>query len=156
MDVVRKQIAKLKGTVEINSALGKGSTITIQLPLTLAIVQSLLVEVEEETLAIPLNSVIESIRINPKEIQTVGDSKVIKLRENPLPILFLDELLGLESKRTNYWYRHSNELKSASTIQRKKDKRNERLYVVVIGTGDRKFGVVVDSLISQQEMVIKP
>jgi two-component system chemotaxis sensor kinase CheA len=156
MDVVRKQIAKLKGTVEINSAPGKGSTITIHLPLTLAIVQSLLVEVEEETLAIPLNSVIESIRIKPQEIQSIGDSQMIKLRDHPLPILYLDKILGLQAKQSNDWNRNPTDTHNSATLKRKQDKREERLYVVVIGAGERKYGVVVDSLLSQQEMVIKP
>ena len=156
MDVVKKQISKLKGMVEINSAVGKGSTITIQLPLTLAIVQSLLVSIQEETLAIPLSSVIESIRIKPDEIQTVGDSDVVKVRDSVLPLLYLDEILGLESKNENYWYGHPDQAAHKEAVQKRRKKRSERLYVVVVGTAERRYGLVVDALLNQQEMVIKP
>jgi len=156
MDVVRKQIAKLKGMVEITSALGKGSTITIQLPLTLAIMQSLLVGVQEEVLAIPLSSVVESIRIKPSEIQTVGDSEVIKIRNSVLPLLYLDEVLGLENKDSGYWYRHPEQSGYQEVVQKRRQKRSERLYVVVVGSADRRYGLVVDALLNQQEMVIKP
>jgi two-component system chemotaxis sensor kinase CheA len=156
MDVVKKQIAKLKGMVEITSAPGKGSTITIQLPLTLAIMQSLLVGIQEEVLAIPLNSVVESIRIKPSEIQKVGDCEVIKLRNTVLPLMYLDEVLGLEVKSHNYWYRHSDQAAIESVVQKRRLKRSERLYVVVVGTAERRYGLVVDALLNQQEMVIKP
>ena len=156
MDVVRKQIAKLKGMVEITSAPGKGSTITIQLPLTLAIMQSLLVGVQEEVLAIPLSSVVESIRIKPSEIQTVGDSEVIKIRNSVLPLLYLDEVLGLENKDSGYWYRHPEQSGYQEVVQKRRQKRSERLYVVVVGSADRRYGLVVDALLNQQEMVIKP
>jgi two-component system chemotaxis sensor kinase CheA len=156
MDVVKKQIAKLKGMVEITSAPGKGSTITIQLPLTLAIMQSLLVGIQEEVLAIPLSSVVESIRIKPSEIQKVGDSEVIKLRNTVLPLMYLDEVLGLESKNRNYWYRHHDQASIQSVVQKRRQKRSERMYVVVVGTAERRYGLVVDALLNQQEMVIKP
>jgi two-component system chemotaxis sensor kinase CheA len=156
MDVVKKQIAKLKGMVEITSAPGKGSTITIQLPLTLAIMQSLLVGIQEEVLAIPLSSVVESIRIKPSEIQKVGDCEVIKLRNTVLPLMYLDEVLGLEVKSHNYWYRHSDQAAIESVVQKRRLKRSERLYVVVVGTAERRYGLVVDALLNQQEMVIKP
>ena len=156
MDVVRKQIAKLKGSVEITSAPGKGSTITIQLPLTLAIMQSLLVGIQEEVLAIPLNSVIESIRIKPSEIQTVGNSEVIKLRNTVLPLLYLDDVLGLNAKQEDYWYRHPDHTSKANIITKRRQKREERLFVVVVGSADRRYGLVVDALLNQQEMVIKP
>ncbi len=156
MDVVRKQISKLKGSVEIASAPGKGSTITIQLPLTLAIMQSLLVGIQEEVLAIPLNAVIESIRIKPSDIQTVGNSEVIKLRNSVLPLLYLDDVLGLNAKQDDYWYRHPDHEAKASILAKRRQKREERLFVVVVGSADRRYGLVVDALLNQQEMVIKP
>lgn len=154
MDVVRKQIAKLKGTVEIDSNLGKGSTITIRLPLTLAIVQSLLVAVEQETLAIPLNSVIESIRVKPSEIQKVGDSEILKLRDKAIPVYHLSKVLGLDCKSEDYWYDMPTGKKQRMTIS--SASREDRKYAVIIGTAERRYGVIVDALISQQEMVIKP
>ena len=156
MDVVRKQISKLKGTVEIDSAVGKGSTITIRLPLTLAIMHSLMVGVSEETVAIPLNSVIESIRIKSSDIQTVGESSVLKLRDKVIPIYHLESILGLERKHTESWYGTSKHSSNGTPTTSKQARVNDRKYAVIIGNAERRYGVVVDSLISQQEMVIKP
>lgn len=156
MDVVKKQIAKLKGMVEISSAPGKGSTITIQLPLTLAIMQSLLVGIGEEVFAIPLSSVVESIRIKPEEIQRVGESQVIKLRNSVLPLIYLDDVLDLQKKEKDYWYRHPNSSGVSQLAAKRRAKRDERLFVVVVGSAERRFGLVVDALLNQQEMVIKP
>lgn len=152
MDVVKKQISKLKGMIDISSEPGKGTTITIQLPLTLAIVQSLLIESKHEVYAIPLSSVVESIRIKPTEIQKVGDAEVIKLRDHVLPLLHLDDMLTLSAKKSHVWYSTNQ---STKFTVRKKDRSKERLYVVVVGSSERKFGIIVDSLLNQQEMVIK-
>ncbi|MDD9952454.1 MAG: chemotaxis protein CheA [Zetaproteobacteria bacterium] len=152
MDVVKKEISKLKGVIEIQSKLGAGSTITIQLPLTLAIVQSLLVRANEDIFAIPLSSVIESLRIQPDEIQMVGDAEVIKRRDRVLPLLYLSDALDLGKKNDHVWYRYEKESKKSD---RRKEMGSERLFVVVVGTADRSFGLVVDSLLNQQEMVIK-
>lgn len=155
MDVVKKQISKLKGIIDIESKEGKGTTITIQLPLTLAIVQSLLVESRNEILAIPLSSVVESIRITPKEIQRVGDSEVIKLRDRVLPLLYLEEALDLCSKDENFWYSLPEREGNTKIKEKIKFRRQERLFVVVVGSAERRFGLVVDQLLNQQEMVIK-
>jgi len=149
MDVVKKNIMKLKGMLEIDSTINQGTCITIRLPLTLAIVQSLLVRSHNETFAIPLGSVIESIRVAPQDIQKIGDAEVVRLRERVLPLLHLNEALNLSTK--------------ANTIpdfiqQRKKDKlgrRKNKLFIVVAGHPDRPYGIVVDQLLNQQEMVIK-
>jgi two-component system chemotaxis sensor kinase CheA len=156
MDVVKKQIAKLKGLVDISSTYGKGSIITIQLPLTLAIMQSLLVNASEEVFAIPLNSVVESIRIKPNEIQRVGETQVIKVRNTVLPLMYLDEILGLKKKDNDYWYRHSDSQHVKAVAAKRRSRRAERLFVVVVGSAEKRFGLVVDSLLNQQEMVIKP
>jgi two-component system, chemotaxis family, sensor kinase CheA len=157
MDVVRKQIAKLKGMVEISSHLGKGSTITIQLPLTLAIVKSLLVGSRNETFAIPLSSVVESIRIKPADIQKVGDAEVIKLRDQVLPLIHLDETLDLSQREADCWYGATNQMGTSPTNpDRCVLRRVERLFVVVVGSANSRFGIVVDRLLNQQEMVIKP
>ena len=155
MDVVKKQIAKLKGVIEIDSAPGFGTTITIQLPLTLAIVQSLLVKASGDVLAIPLSTVIESIRINPDEIQTVGDTEVIKRRDEVLPLIHLNQALNLENKEEEFWYENSKVSESLQTTRRQEARKQGRLFVVVVGSGDKKFGIVVDHLLNQQEMVIK-
>jgi two-component system chemotaxis sensor kinase CheA len=158
MDVVRKQISKLKGSIDLTSEVGKGSTITIQLPLTLAIVQSLLIEAEDETFAIPLSSVVESVRIKPDEIQRVGEVEVIKRHGRVLPLMHLDEILNLKIKNDSAWYANATDIDGAHRAAAKKlrdNRRKERLFVVIVGNGDRRFGIVVDQLLNQQEMVIK-
>ena len=150
MDVVKKNIMKLKGMIEIDSELGKGTTTTIRLPLTLAIVQSLLVKSNDEVFAIPLSSVIESIRIPPSEIQKVGDTQVYKLRDKVLPLIHLDDVLDLESKKGSY-----AEHIAARKRRGKTKAKQDRMFVVVVGHADRPTGIVVDQLLNQQEMVIK-
>jgi two-component system chemotaxis sensor kinase CheA len=156
--VVRKQISKLKGLIDIDSEVGKGTTTTIRLPLTLAIVQSLLVETSGETFAIPLSTVIESVRIKPEEIQSVGDTEVIKRHGKVLPLMHLHEILELSEKVNNSWYvsdSHRDESGKQVTAPARNSKRKERLFVVIVGSGDRRFGIVVDQLLHQQEMVIR-
>lgn len=150
MDVVKKQIMKLKGMLELDSAPGRGTTITIRLPLTLAIVQSLLVRSRGETFAIPLNSVIESIRISPKDIQRVGDVEVYKLRDTVLPLIHLDEAMTLGTKEGSI-----SDLLKRKASQRRSRVNRDRHFVVVVGQPDRPTGIVVDQLLNQQEMVIK-
>jgi two-component system chemotaxis sensor kinase CheA len=156
MDVVRKQISKLKGLIDIDSEPGKGTTTTIRLPLTLAIMQSLLVDSAGETFAIPLSTVVESVRIKPEEIQYVGDAEVIKRHGKVLPLMHLHEVLDLGQKAIAAWYtgRTMNE-ETAALAAMRVARRKERLYVVIVGSGDRRFGIVVDQLLNQQEMVIK-
>lgn len=153
MDVVKKQISKLKGNIDLSSAPGKGSTIAIQLPLTLAIVKSLLVQARKETFAIPLSTVVESLRIKPTEIQRIGEAEVIKRRNTVLPLLYLHEALSIHEKQNQCWYVEEDK-KQGNSIQ-KATPKNERLFVVVVGNAERRFGIVVDSLLNQQEMVIK-
>lgn len=155
MDVVKKQISKLKGTVEIQSQPGKGTKLVVQLPLTLAIVQSLLVRSKEEIYAMPLSSVIESIRISPSDIQRIGEVEVIKLRDDVLPLLHLDHTLSIMRKDQDYWYGLPKDDKDHGQDERMLRRLRERLFVVVVGSAERRFGIVVDSLLNQQEMVIK-
>jgi two-component system chemotaxis sensor kinase CheA len=157
MDVVKRQIMKLKGMIDISSQVGSGTTITIQLPLTLAIVQSLLVKSKDEIFAIPLTSVVESIRISPKEIQKVGDAEVIKRRDQVLPLYYLDEILELSNRDWVFWYKKQENNPSGTTDKNRTNRRRreERLFVVVVGSVDHRFGIVVDTLLNQQEMVIK-
>lgn len=155
MDVVKKQISKLKGIIDITSTPNVGTTISIQLPLTLAIVQSLLVKSQDEIFAIPLSAVVESIRITPKDIQNVGEVEVIKRRNRVLPLLYLRNALDLNQKETRFWYDLPENGENVTTKKRNANQLEERLFVVVVGTAERRFGLVVDSLLNQQEMVIK-
>lgn len=132
MDVVRTNIRKMNGTVEIESEQGKGSLITIKLPLTIAIIQALMVEVERATFAIPLSSVIEAVRITKSDIKTINGREVLHLRDRVLPLLRL-----------------------AQEFELPEDPKRERFNVVVAALGDRRIGVVVDELRSQEEVVIK-
>ncbi len=132
MDVVRTNIRKMNGTVEIESEQGKGSVITIKLPLTIAIIQALMVEVERATFAIPLSSVIEAVRITKSDIKTINGREVLHLRDRVLPLIRL-----------------------AQEFELPVDNTRERFNVVVAALGDRRIGVVVDELRSQEEVVIK-
>lgn len=150
MDVVKKQIMKLKGMIELESAPGKGTITTIRLPLTLAIVQSLLVRSRGETFAIPLGTVIESIRISPRDIQRIGDVEIYRLRDTVLPLVHLDEAMNLAAQEGSV-----SDLLKQRQVSRRSRIKNDRLFVVVVGQPDRPTGIVVDQLLNQQEMVIK-
>lgn len=133
MDVVRTNIRRLNGSVEVSSEQGKGSVITIKLPLTIAIIQALVVGVEQQLFAIPLVSVIEAVKISRRDIKTVDGRPVMNLRDRVLPLLRLcDEF----------------EVVTASGAS------NEG-YVVVVASGERRLGLVVDRLQAQEEIVIK-
>ncbi len=133
MDVVRTNIQNLKGFVEIDSVLGKGSTFIIKLPLTLAIIQGLLVKVHNESYAIPLNSVEEVVSVNDEIIKTVNQQEVINIRNQVFPIIRMDKALNLPNL----------------------DKSLENKYVVIVALGIQRVGLVVDELLGQQEIVIK-
>lgn len=132
MDVVRTNIEKLKGTIELFSEKDRGSKITIKLPLTLAIVQGLLVSCGDDVFAIPLTSVIETVVVTPQQLRYINNKPVIKLRDTILPIVDMMSLLF---------------------NGKKKDRR--QFNVVVVGLAEKKLGLVVDSLIGQEEVVIK-
>lgn len=132
LDVVKKIVTSLNGMVDISGTPGCGSRFTIKLPLTLAIITALMVEVSGETFAIPLSGVLESIRIHSDEIHDVSGCEVIKLRDRLLPIHRLEKF---------FW-------------QKSSDGRDYE-YIVVVGSGEKRGGLVVDRLIGQQEIVIK-
>lgn len=132
MDVVRTNIRKINGSVDLESEPGKGSQIIIKLPLTIAIIQALMVEVERSIFAIPLSTVIEAVRISRSEIKTINGREVLHLRDRVLPLIRLAQEFDIPT-----------------------DADRERFYVVVAALGDRRIGVVVDELRSQEEVVIK-
>lgn len=133
LDVVRSKIESLSGEVEVKSTLGVGSTWTIRLPLTLAIIQSLMVVIGNEKYAIPLGNIQTLESIAPNEIKHVQQKEVINLRDNVIPIIRLNEVLGCESTQ----------------------KEDEELIVVIVKKGDKQAGLVIDELTGQQEIVIK-
>jgi len=149
MDVVRKNIQKLKGVVDLDSNMGEGTKITIKLPITLAIVPSLMVEVAGECFAVPLVNVIESIGISRDQIQQMGQAQFVKLRDEVIPLVRFSDVLGLNQIDSNFWYKSPSPTPTLS-------RRRERLVFVVLGIGSERLGMVVDRLAGQQEIVIKP
>ncbi|MCD7835335.1 MAG: chemotaxis protein CheA [Lachnospiraceae bacterium] len=133
LDVVRSKIESLSGEVEVKSELGVGSTWTIRLPLTLAIIQALMVVVGGEKYAISLGSIETIETIEPDEIKFVQNEEVITIRGTVIPIIRLSEVLDIESTKNS----------------------DESLVVVIVKKGDRMAGLVIDELIGQQEIVIK-
>ncbi len=133
MDVVKTNIEKLNGIIDIESEKGVGTTQKLKIPLTLAITQALLVAVQEEYYAIPLSSVIETVRVSQDEIYTVDGKSVLRLRDEVLPIVHLADIF-----KVNFVLESTNEV-----------------YVVVIGLAEQKMGVIVDYLVGQEEVVIK-
>ena len=133
MDVVKTNIEKLNGIIDIESEKGVGTTQKLKIPLTLAIIQALLVAVQEEYYAIPLSSVIETVRVSQEEIYTVDGKSVLRLRDEVLPIVRLADIFKVDSVLEN----------------------TSEVYVVVIGLAEQKMGVIVDYLVGQEEVVIK-
>ncbi len=135
MDVVKTNIEKLNGTIEVTSEINKGTTIMLKIPLTLAIIQALLVKVTKEFFAIPLVSVVETVRINKDDINKVENRDVLRLRDSIIPLVYLGDALGIG--------------KNKKTIDSKE------IYVVVVAVAEKKIGLVVDKLIGREEIVIK-
>lgn len=131
MDVVRTNIEKLNGIITIDSKIDEGSIFYLKLPLTLAIIQALLVEVAGETFAIPLASVVETVRITNEEIHSFEGREVLKLRDRVLSLIRLDEAFALD------------------------ELEQDEIYVVVVALAEKQLGFIVDKLIGQEEIVIK-
>ncbi len=137
MDVVRTNIEKIGGTIDLQSVPGKGTHFSIHIPLTLAIVPTLLVRAGEERYAIPQRAVQELIHVSrktPEKIETLGDFPVLRLREHILPLVHLDTMLGGSPGRPF----------------------PDEGYIVVLYTGSAHYGLIVDSVIGTEEIVVKP
>lgn len=132
MDVVRSKIEALSGHVDVETKIDEGSIFKIKLPLTLAIIQAMLVKVQQEMYAIPLGSIDSTINIQPTDIKTVRNKEVIVLRGEIIPIIRMEEMLQVPHV-----------------------KDSDEIFVVVVHAGEAKAGIVVDNLIGQQEIVIK-
>ncbi|GAB4268965.1 chemotaxis protein CheW [Thermincola ferriacetica] len=133
MDVVRTNIERINGAIEINTAVGKGTEFKIKLPLTLAIIRALLVSLNKHVYAIPLSSVIETIRMRSNQIEYVNNREVIVVRGKVLPLIRLENVFNIKGGA--------------------KDK--DKLFVVVVNLAGTQVGIVVDSLVGEQEIVIK-
>ncbi|HBI56447.1 MAG TPA: chemotaxis protein CheA, partial [Firmicutes bacterium] len=132
LDVVKNSIEALGGSIDVYSRPNAGATFKISLPLTLAIIQGLLVKCGQEIYVIPLSYVEETGIVFPGDIQTIGQQQIIMLRGKVLPIIFLNQLLNMEGYSAP-----------------------EELSFVVVRFGDRQIGIIVDDLLTQQEIVIK-
>ncbi|HLZ91265.1 MAG TPA: chemotaxis protein CheA [Candidatus Acidoferrum sp.] len=137
MDVVRTVIDNLKGAVHLNSVKGRGTTIQLRMPLTLASIQTLLFRVAGRLFAVPLSSVVEITRITDSDIHRVDQREVLRLREQILTLVRLDSL---------------SRIHAVSSQNNNNKKRN---FVIVIGAAEKRFGLVVDSLVGEEELVIK-
>ena len=136
MDVVKTNIAKLSGIIDVESEPGQGTRLTITLPITLAIIQALVIRVAGRTFAVPLNSVLESLRITQNEVRTIERREVMSLRGQTLPLARLERLFRLER----------DDLEAVPLKQ----------FVVVVGLAQHRLGLLVDGLLGQQDIVIKP
>jgi two-component system chemotaxis sensor kinase CheA len=134
MDVVKQNIEKLNGTLEIDSTPGTQTRFRIKIPLTLAIIPALLVQVRHELFTIPLSTVEETIRIAPEDLSTIEGVEVMQLRETTLPLVRLANLFNMPTEPSG----------------------DGRAFVVVVSTGMKRVGLVVDVLLGQEEVVIKP
>ncbi len=132
LDVVSRSISRLNGYITVETAPDRGTVFTIKLPLSLAIIPALMVEVGEEVYAIPMGAVAESIRVREEDVHVINNREVIRFRETVMPVIRLHEFFGLCRKG------------------------NGRLYLVILGKADRRIAVAVDRLRGQQEIVIKP
>jgi two-component system chemotaxis sensor kinase CheA len=131
MDVVKTNIEKLNGLIHIETEVGAGTKFQLKLPLTLAIIQALFVESAGENFAVPLSSIIETVRVHINEVHSFEGREVLKLRDTVLSLLRLNEVFDLESPP------------------------HDELYVVVVGIAEKRIGLIVDKLVGQEEIVIK-
>lgn len=133
MDVVRTNVQKIKGTIELSSVPGSGTTIDITIPLTVAIMPAMMVAVAEEVYAIPLSSILEIVRPAPETLSSIGGRKVMRLRDSVLPLVSASEIFGLNG---------GGEVDSP--------------FAVVLAQGGRRVGLMVTRPVGQQEIVVKP
>ncbi|MFW5984755.1 MAG: chemotaxis protein CheW [Halanaerobiaceae bacterium] len=137
MDVVKSVVKKLDGQVTVNSEVGKGTEFTISLPLTLAITQALMIDINNEVFAIPLNAVSETLTIQSEDLKQVRGQEVIVIRDSTIPVVSASNRLNLGSDVESY-------------------KAQDDIPIVIVNSGDRQIGIIVDDLLNQQEIVIKP
>jgi two-component system chemotaxis sensor kinase CheA len=137
MDVVRTVLDRLKGTVHISSNKGRGTTIQLRAPLTLASIQTLLFRVGGRLFAVPLSSVVEITRINDNDIHRIDRREVLRLREQVLTLVRLNSISRIHA------------------VEGQPEAKKKRKFVIVIGAAEKRFGLLVDSLVGEEELVIK-
>jgi two-component system chemotaxis sensor kinase CheA len=142
MDVVKRNVQQLNGTVAVASEKGSGSTVSIELPLTLAILEGLLVRVSDRTLVLPLLSVIETVPLRDEQIVRVAEQgEVVLIRGVSVPLLRLSRFLGLSQEK--------------SSADKASEQESNRRLAVIVEVGHKKVGLVVDELLGQQQVVVK-
>ncbi len=134
MDVVKSNISALSGMIDISSQLGAGTTMSITLPITLAIIKALIIRVANKDFAIPITSVMETLMVDRESLRTIEGREVMELRQSTLPLVRLGRLFNFP----------------------REDAAGENLFVVVVGMAEKRLGLVVDDLLGQQDVVIKP
>jgi len=134
MDVVRTNIQRLNGTVELSSRSGAGTTIIIKLPLTLAIIQGLLVQSDDDVFVLPMSSVHETVKTADVRVHYISQRPVFRLRDSVIPIIGLQDSLGMQKSRITM---------------------TEKPYIVVAGQADKRLGIMVDGFLGQEEVVVK-
>jgi len=140
LDVVKSNISALSGAIDLLSSPGEGTTVSITLPITLAIIQALIIEAGTETFAIPLNAVQESLVVSPDQIQTIEGREVIELRERTLPLLRLARFFGLRPR---------------PRTPEEEEYATDEVFVVKVGIAEKRLGLVVDKMRGRQDIVIK-
>lgn len=145
MDVVKTNIQKINGIIDIESKIGEGSAVILKLPLTVAIIQTLIVGAGAGVFAVPLSSVVETLRIAESSIQTIDRHEVINLRKSVLSLLRLREEFGVED----------TDLDSSANLREDSMSSEKEVYVVVVALAEKKIGIMVDELYGQEEVVIK-
>ncbi len=133
LDVVRKELENVGGTAEINTVRGMGTRVTLTLPITLAILQALLIRSGRKIFAIPMGSIQETIRVEKKDIKTVQGREMINLRDRTLPLVRLERVFGVPA-----------------TVE------NDETFAVIVGMANRTMGLVANELLGKQDVVIKP
>jgi two-component system, chemotaxis family, sensor kinase CheA len=136
MDVVKTNVSKLRGIINIETELGRGTRIIIKLPLTLAIISGMIVKVNKEMIVVPLGSVIEVLRVSSENISTIKGREVIKVRDTVLPLVSLNQLV-------------------LGKLNGQREENKGWQYVVEVGIAEKRYGIKVDELVGQQEVVIK-
>ncbi|PZD95725.1 chemotaxis protein CheA [Paenibacillus sambharensis] len=133
MDIVRSHIEKLNGIIDVETSIGEGTTFTIKLPLTLAILRGLLIKLAKTTYALPMSSVIEIMRLPHTEIDSIKGQNVVKVRDKVIPLVWLHDAFHLPRSSRN----------------------SNNLFIVIVGSAEKRLGLVVDELIGNQEIVVK-
>ncbi len=133
MDVVKTNIGRINGIIDVNSDVGKGTRITFKIPLTLAIIQVLMVKVNGEIYALPLSSILETVRISRDCIRSIDGQEILTVRDSLIPLIRLGDVLNIKADQT----------------------AKDLVYVVLVAIAERRLGIIVDELCHQEEVVIK-